>query len=46
MEKKSGREISDDEAEIILDQLARLGVVAVKSLEEKKKASKHFNINH
>jgi len=43
MQKKTGKKISDDEAEIILDQLARLGTVAIKCLKKNEKASKHFN---
>ena len=46
MQKKTGKKISNDEAEIILDQFARLGTVAIKSFKKDEKASKHFDNNH
>jgi len=47
MQKKTGKKISNDEAEIILDQLARLGSVAIKSLEKDERGLKNLNnTNH
>lgn len=44
-EKKSGRVLSDDEVEIMLDRLSQLGMLFVKNVLENRTNIKKYEIN-